>query len=187
MSIPLSLALRRSASHGSVLTQTAWVAGMAVLTAIGAQIEIPHQPVPFTLQTLVVLLAGGLLGPRNGFLSMSAYLLAGLAGLPVFSQFGFGLAKILGPTGGYLLAFPVAAFVVGSLTERRQEIWWIAGSLFAGLVVIFSFGTAHLGVTYARTWGEALSAGFLIFSWWDVVKLVAATSILAGLQRTRVE
>ncbi|MCU0452640.1 MAG: biotin transporter BioY [Bacteroidetes bacterium] len=168
-------------------TQTAWVVGMAVLTAIGAQIEIPHQPVPFTLQTLFVLLAGGLLGPRNGFLSMSAYLLAGLAGLPVFSQFGFGLVKILGPTGGYLLAFPVAAFVVGTLTARRTEIWWTAVSLFAGLLIIFTLGTAHLGMTYARSWSEAFSAGFLIFSWWDVAKLVAATSILAGLQRTSVE
>lgn len=170
-----------------MITQTAWVVGMAVLTAIGAQIEIPHHPVPFTLQTLFVLLAGGLLGPRNGFLSMATYLIAGLAGLPVFSQFGFGLAKIMGPTGGYLLAFPVAAFVVGTLTARRHEIWWTALSLFAGLLVIFTLGTAHLGVTYARTWGEAFSAGFLIFSWWDVVKLAAATSILAGLHRTTVD
>lgn len=186
MSLPLSLAVRRSASQGSAVTQTAWVVGMAVLTAIGAQVEIPHHPVPFTLQTLFVLLSGGLLGPRNGFLSMSAYLLAGLAGLPVFSQFGFGLAKFMGPTGGYLLAFPVAAFVVGTLTARRQEIWWTAIALFAGLLVIFTLGTLHLGVTYARSWNEAFSAGFLIFSWWDVVKLVAATSILAGLQRTSV-
>ncbi len=187
MSIPLSLALRRSASQGSVLTQTAWVAGMAVLTAVGAQIEIPHDPVPFTLQTLFVLLAGGILGPRNGFLSMSAYLLAGLVGLPVFSQFGFGLAKIMGPTGGYLLAFPVAAFLVGMLTARRQEIWWTAMSLFAGLLVIFSLGTLHLGTTVARSWGEAFNAGFLIFSWWDIIKLAAATSILAGLRNTTVD
>lgn len=187
MSLPLSFAVRRSASQGSVVTQTAWVVGMAVLTAVGAQIEIPHHPVPFTLQTLFVLLAGGLLGPRNGFLSMSAYLVAGLVGLPVFSQFGSGVAKFMGPTGGYLLAFPVAAFVVGTLTARRQEIWWTAIALFAGLLVIFTLGTLHLGVTYASSWGEAFSAGFLIFSWWDVVKLTAATSILAGLQRTSVE
>lgn len=187
MSLPLSLAVRRSATEGSVVTQAAWVAGMALLTAIGAQIEIPHHPVPFTLQTLVVLLAGGLLGARNGFLSMSVYLIAGIAGLPVFSQFGFGLAKIMGPTGGYLLAFPVAAFLIGTLTARRHEIWWTALSLFAGLVVIFTLGTVHLAVTYAPSWSEAFGAGFLIFSWWDVMKLAAATSILAGLQRTSVE
>lgn len=184
MSDSPTFAIRRSAAHGSVLEQTAWVAAFSFLTAVGAQIEIPNAPVPYTLQTFFVLLAGGLLGSRNGFLSMSVYLLAGLAGLPVFSQFGFGLAKFMGPTGGYLLAFPVAAYLIGVMTERRKQWWWIVVSLAAGLVVIFTFGTMHLAVTYTHSLAEAFAGGFLIFSWWDVVKLSAVAAILGGLQRS---
>ncbi|MEK6651110.1 MAG: biotin transporter BioY [Bacteroidota bacterium] len=183
MSTSTSFALRRSATHGSVVVQTAWVSGFAILTAVGAQIEIPHHPVPFTMQTLFVLLAGGLLGARNGFLCMSAYLLAGLAGFPVFSQFGFGLAKILGPTGGYLIAFPIAAWVIGTLTERRREAWWTVASLTAGLLIIFSLGTLHLYATVMSTWTDAFAFGFLIFSWWDLAKLLAASLIIVGVQR----
>ena len=94
----------------------------AALTAAGAQIEIPNSPVPFTLQTLFVLLSGALLGPRLGTVSMLAYLGAGAAGLPVFSSFGFGVARLLGPTGGYLLAFPAAAFVAGSLSGSVRPL-----------------------------------------------------------------
>ena len=179
-----TFAIRRTAAHGSAVEQTAWVTGFALLTAVGAQIEIPHAPVPYTLQTLVVLLAGGILGARNGFLSMSAYLLAGLIGIPVFSQFGFGLAKFMGPTGGYLIAFPFAAYLVGALTDRRSEWWWTVLSLVSGLLLIFTLGTLHLAVTYTHSWSQAFTAGFLIFSWWDVVKLVAASSIILSLQRT---
>lgn len=184
MSVAPTFAIRRSATQGSVLEQTAWVAGFSFLTAVGAQIEIPHAPVPYTLQTFFVLLAGAFLGSRNGFLSMSVYLLAGIAGLPVFSQWGFGLAKFMGPTGGYLLAFPVAAYLIGVMTERRKEWWWTTTSLVAGLLVIFTFGTVHLAVTYTHSLPEAVAGGFLIFSWWDVTKLVAAAAIVEGLQRS---
>src|SRR6185503_16683422 len=91
----------------------------AALTAIGAQIEIPNAPVPYTLQTLFVLLSGALLGPRYGAASMLLYLAAGALGLPVFSSFGFGAARLLGPTGGYLLAFPAASFATGYLAGER--------------------------------------------------------------------
>ena len=106
------------------LAQALWIAGFAIATAVGARVEIPHQPVPYTLQTFFVLLAGALLGKRNGAVSQFLYLSMGLVGLPVFSAGGFGLAKILGPTGGYLLSFPVASFVVGYLVESRKEFLW---------------------------------------------------------------
>ena len=76
--------------NSSVLAQTGWIFAFSVITAIGAQIEIPHEPVPFTLQTLGVLLSGALLGKRNGALSQLLYLSLGIMGLPVFSGFGFG-------------------------------------------------------------------------------------------------
>jgi len=149
----------------------------AILTAIGAQIEIPNQPVPFTLQTFFVFLAGAFLGKRGGAISMSFYLILGASGLPVFSGSAFGLAKILGPTGGYLLSFPIAAFIVGYLTRLRSEYWWILISMFIGSLIIFSLGTVQLNFVYFHNWISSFQAGFLIFSWWDGVKIIGAATI----------
>lgn len=168
-------------ARGTALVQTFWISTFAILTAVGAQIEIPHQPVPYTFQTLFVLLAGALLGPRNGFISMAMYLTLGVLGIPAFAGAGFGLARILGPTGGYLLAFPLAAFVVGSLVPLRAHFVWTLFSMFVGLLVIFSIGTAQLNFVYFRDWNAAFQAGFLIFSWWDLLKLSAAAAIYRQL------
>ena len=170
-------------SSVNTIPQVFWITSFAILTAVGAQVEIPHQPVPYTFQTLVVLLAGAMLGPRNGFLSMTMYLSLGAVGLPVFSGAGFGFARILGPTGGYLIAFPIAALVVGYLVSKRQDIVWALVSMVVGLVVIFTLGTIQLNLVYFNDWSDAFQAGFLIFSWWDILKLLAATTIyyqLAG-------
>jgi biotin transport system substrate-specific component len=149
----------------------------AALTAAGAQVEIPNSPVPFTLQTFFVLLAGALLGPRVGALSMLAYLGAGALGMPVFSSFGFGVARLLGPTGGYLLAFPVAAFAVGYLAGEKPTLLRLALSMTAALLIVFSCGTLQLRLTFVPDWPSAIASGFMIFSVWDVVKLAAAASI----------
>ena len=155
----------------------------SVLTAIGAQIEIPHQPVPYTLQTFFVLLSGAMLGRKDGFVSMCAYLGLGLVGIPVFSGAGFGLARIIGPTGGYLLAFPIAAFVVGYLLSFHRGYLWTLTAMLAGLLIIFSLGTMQLNFAYAHDWKSAFVSGFLIFSWWDAVKLVAAATIAYQYQK----
>lgn len=170
---PRSLMLGRS----SVLSQVLWIVTFAALTAAGAQVEIARYPVPYTLQTMFVLLAGAFLGPRNGALAMLAYLGAGALGAPVFSSFGFGMGRLFGPTGGYLLAFPVAAALVGFLVRQRSSLVWTIASMFAALVVVFLSGTAQLYAVMFRSWGEAFNAGFLIFSWWDVLKLGAAAMI----------
>jgi biotin transport system substrate-specific component len=154
-----------------------WAFTFALLMAIGAQIEIPNQPVPFTLQTFFVLLAGALLGKRGAAMSMSFYLILGVSGLPVFSNGAFGLAKIAGPTGGYLLSFPIAAFAVGYLISLRYEYWWMLLSMFAGSFIIFSLGTIQLNILYLHNWMNSFQAGFLIFSWWDGVKIVGAATI----------
>jgi biotin transport system substrate-specific component len=164
-------------ARGTSIAQTFWITSFALLTAIGAQLEIPHQPVPYTFQTLVVLLAGAILGPRNGFLSMAMYVVLGTVGLPVFSGGGFGLIRIAGPTGGYLLAFPIAAYVVGYVLSRREGFFWTLGAMTAGLLLIFCVGTLQLNLVYFNNWSSSLKAGFLIFSWWDVLKLLAATAM----------
>jgi len=156
-----------------------------VATAIAAQIEIPHYPVPFTLQTFVVLLAGGLLGARNGASSMTLYLILGAIGLPVFSSWGFGLARLAGPTGGYLLSFPLAALAIAAMLNERRSGVWTALAMVAGLLIIFSLGTLQLKIVTGMSWGESVGAGFLIFSWWDLLKLAAATAIVHKLNGRR--
>ena len=149
----------------------------SILTAIGAQIEIPNQPVPYTLQTFFVLLAGALLGKRNGSASMGLYLILGAIGMPVFSNGSFGLSRLFGPTGGYLFSFPIAAFVVGYLARLRQEFWWMVVSMVIGSCIIFAIGTIQLNIIYVHNWVNSLQAGFLIFSWWDAVKIIGAATI----------
>lgn len=169
----------------AVRVQAFWIGTFTLLTAVGAQIEIPHQPVPYTLQTFFVLLAGALLGPRNALMSMSLYLIVGLLGLPVFSGAGFGLARILGPTGGYLLAFPVAAVVIGLLMEHRKGFGWIVLAMMTGLLIVFTLGMLQLKLVSGMEWISAIQGGFLIFSWWDVLKLSAAATIAHQFLRSK--
>jgi biotin transport system substrate-specific component len=179
-------------SSNHVIAQAFWVVSFALFAAVGAQVEIPHQPVPYTFQTLVVILAGGVLGARNGFLSMALYLGLGLTGLPVFAGGGFGIARLLGPSGGYLLSFPVAAYIIGGMVSRLPDIFmgrrlleyaWILAAMFAGLAVIFAIGTIQLNLIYFHNWTASVQSGFLIFSLWDVLKLVAATAICREFRR----
>ena len=179
MNVPSSVIERQS-----LVRQATWIGGFALATAIGAQIEIPHQPVPYTLQTFFVLLSGAVLGKRNGPLSQFLYLLVGAIGLPVFSHWGFGVARLIGPTGGYLLSFPIAAFVVGYLVHRHTNFIWLSITMIVGLLIIFSLGTLQLNFLYFHNWADAFTNGFLIFSWWDVVKLIGAVMIYRQYARS---
>ena len=172
-----SIVKKFNGTFESVMVQSLWIMGYAVVSAIGAQLEIPHYPVPFTTQTLFVLCAGVFLGAQSGGLSMAFYLALGLFGLPAFAGGAFGLTRLLGPTGGYLLAFPVAAFVVGYLCRLRKEYWWMLLTMAVGLLIIFSLGTMQLNFVYVHNWRNAITSGFLIFSWWDALKMIAATTI----------
>lgn len=159
----------------TVISSTLWILLFAAVTALGARVEIPHQPVPYTLQTLVVILAGAFLGARNGAISQIAYLAAGVLGAPVFAGGAAGIAPFIGPTGGYLAAFPVAAAVVGLLTAGRASLLRAVLAMTAGLLVIFTLGTIHLYAFTLHNFSAAFSSGFLIFSWWDMLKLGAAS------------
>lgn len=157
-----------------------WVFSFSILTAISAQISIPVKPVPFTLQTLIVLLAGAFLGAKNGTYSQIIYILMGVVGLPVFAQTAdgsMGIARLLSPTGGYLIAFPVAAFLVGYLTEKSQKYFSIVLSMFAAEIVILCIGTLYLYLTYLHNFTKALETGAAIFSIWMVIKVFAAALI----------
>lgn len=183
----------RSESATTVLTaprarQAAGVLGFALLTALGAyaSVRIPGSAVPVTMQTLVVSLAGVLLGARLGALSQATYLLAGALGAPVFSGGAAGFAWLMGPTGGYLLAFPLAAAVTGVLTAGVLDKPGFANAvrlgvgIFLGTLVIFAGGAAQLTLLTGDP-VNALRAGVLPFLAGDVLKVIAATLVARRL------
>jgi biotin transport system substrate-specific component len=175
--------------------QAASVLFVAVSTAAAAQISfpLPFTQVPFTFQPMVVLLGALVLGPRLGLASQVLYLAAGLAGLPVFAASATlppGPLRLLGPTGGYLMAYPIAAFVTGYLAERgfdRRYLTSVAAML-AGLVVVYTCGVTWLAL-FARTAPEGAAAGFSAalltgvypFVLPDLVKIAAAAGIVPSV------
>lgn len=166
------------------------VALVAALTAAAAQISIPlpFTPVPFTFQPMVVLVGAMALGARLGMTSQLIYLALGIAGLPVFAAsptLPHGIARLFGPTGGYLMAYPFAAFLVGSLAERgfdRRYVTSVA-AMIAGLALVFAFGVLWLGLFMpsARGVSAALAAGFYPFVVEDLIKLLAAAVVMPRL------
>jgi biotin transport system substrate-specific component len=170
----------------STAQRAAAVLFVAVLTIVAAQVSIPlpFTPVPFTLQPMVVLLGGAALGSRLGMTSQVVYLALGLAGLPVFAASPVlpqGLARLLGPTGGYLMSYPFAAFAVGYLAERGLDRRYLTSvlAMAAGLAIIFTCGVAWLavGVPHAGLTG-AVRTGLLPFLLADIVKVFLAAAVL---------
>src|SRR6266567_3277579 len=153
----------------------------AAFVALAAQVSVPlpGTPVPMTLQPLAVLLVGGLLGARLGAASMVLYLALGIAGLPVFTPTVplVGIARLIGPTGGYLLAYPVAAFAVGKLAGDGRGWGRLALALLAGLILIHLGGLAQL-LILTGSGASAVRFGTLPFVIGDLLKLGIALLVL---------
>ena len=174
----LALATRPKAGLGYQLLLI--VAG-SLLVAIAAQIEVPMWPVPVTLQTLAVLLVGGVLGSRLGALSLLAYLFEGAIGLPVFAGGGGSLAYFAGPTTGYLIGFVVAAFVVGWFCERGwdRKMGTAVIVMLLGTAIIYLFGLPWLAQFTGLD--NVLQLGFFPFIPGDVLKaIIAAVALPVG-------
>jgi biotin transport system substrate-specific component len=163
--------------------QLFWIISFSLLTAVSAQIAIPVKPVPFTLQTMIVLLSGAFLGSKNGAYSQLLYIFLGSIGLPVFANGTLGIAVLFGPTGGYLFAFPVAAFVIGYLVEMDKNYLSVVLSMFIGSLIIIAAGVLFLNFFFINNFSEALKAGGAIFTVWMVIKVFAAASIYFGISR----
>jgi len=155
-------------------------------------IPLPWTPVPVTGQTFGVLLVAVLLGPRRAALAMGLYLLEGLAGLPVFQPFGApGAARFLGPTAGYLLSYPAAAFVAGWLAESRTSggietsLLRLITALAAAEAVIFAAGCAWLALLFRMGWKGAFAAGLAPFLPGELVKIAAVVGVRSSLDRVR--
>ena len=152
----------------------------ALLVAAAAQVvvPVPLSPVPMTLQPLAVLVVGALLGARAGAAALVTYLALGILGLPVFSGGTSGIGRLIGPTGGYLLAFPVAALVTGAVAGSRPGLLRLLVACALGMVVIHIGGVAQL----ALLGGDpmlAFRAGFVPFLTGDLLKIGLAAAVVA--------
>jgi biotin transport system substrate-specific component len=182
----------RSDARFRVAEQIGAVLFVTILTAVAAQISIPlpFTPVPFTFQPMVVLLGAAALGPRLGMASQILYLSLGFAGLPVFAASPVlpqGAARLLGPTGGYLMAYPFAAFAAGWLAERGFDRRYISAvaAMICGLAVVFAGGILWLTLASQPSIGlsGALATGFVPFIVPDLLKLLVAAGVMPALWR----
>jgi biotin transport system substrate-specific component len=173
--------LRPTVRRSAWLYDAALVLAGSLLIALSAQVAIflPFSPVPVTGQTLAVLLVGALLGSRRGSLAVLTYVLQGLAGLPVFAGGAFGLARLLGPTGGYLVGFVAAAFLVGLLAERGwdRRVSTTAAAMTLGNLVIYATGALWLAA-FVGGLDQALAMGVAPFIPGDLLKIGAAALLL---------
>jgi biotin transport system substrate-specific component len=160
-----------------IATQIAIVVSASLFVALCARIYIPlpGTPVPLTVQNLGVLLVGLALGSRRGFAALALYLVEGAIGIPVFSPHGLGgIAQILGPTGGYLIAYPFVAGLTGYIFEHGKATFARAAlASLAGEVLLFSFGISWLYVL-THSFAKALSFGLYWFIFAEVIKIMLA-------------
>jgi biotin transport system substrate-specific component len=167
-----------------VLLSGALISVFAFLTALGAlvRVPLPFTPVPFTLQTFFVLLAGGLLGAGRGALSQMLYLGLGAVGVPVFAA---GPLALVGPTGGYLAGFVVAALVVGRLTAggRGRSLFRTLVAMVTGIAIIYLAGLVQLAIFVPAGLRELIPMGVAPFVIGDLAKLGAAAGIVAAARR----
>jgi biotin transport system substrate-specific component len=183
------VSVKRKTITGITLT-----ALFAALTAAGTFIAIPlpFSPVPVVLQNLFALLSGLILGPALGSAAVGLYLLAGAIGAPVFAGASGGFIRFLGPTGGFLIGYLLAALTAGLIAGRpRPEIqtplWRIILAVLAGFLIIYAPGLIRLKFALDKSWAAALAAGFVPFIIGDLLKGIAAVIIAPRLRRIAAE
>lgn len=155
----------------------------AALTALGAFVAIPIGPVPIVLQNLFVMLAGLLLGRRWGLASVGLYLLAGFCGLPVFAGGSAGIGRLVGPTGGYLIGYLPAVYVIGRLTEQtNHQLVRDVAAMVLGTALLYACGISWLKVVTGLSWAKTLAVGMLPFLIGDALKIAAAAVIARALR-----
>ncbi len=158
----------------------ALIVGGSLFVALCARLSLPlpFTPVPLTLSNLGVLVVGLTLGSRAGFAALALYLVEGAMGLPVFSLGTGGIAPLLGPTGGYLMAYPVAAFLAGFIAERgTKNFARFAVAAVAGEIVVFAGGLGWLAVWAQGNASQAMRFGLYPFVFAEVMKVMSAAGI----------
>src|SRR6266404_8087614 len=173
--------------------QVGLVIGFSLLTALAAQIVIPIGPIPITAQTFAVLLTGALLGSRLGAMAMITYLIEGASGLPFFSGGHGGLLYLMGPTGGYLIAFPAAAYITGAFAEHGWDRRFLtaAAAMAIGSAIVMLSGWAWFSVLMRTSPMLTVYATVVRFIPGDIIKISLAAAVLpsgwklVGSGRTR--
>lgn len=187
MSFPATSLRSTVLPHSSMLSTAALAAGGVLFLAAMAQIAIPvlGSPVPVTGQTLGVLLIGTTYGSGLGLATFAMYLLAGIAGAPVFAGASFGVEKITGATGGYLIGMMVATYLLGILAKRRLDQRFLTSlpSMLFGTLIIFSFGLLWLHHFTGKDWGWTIAAGLTPFIVGEALKIAIAGTSLPILWR----
>jgi len=165
------------------LHMTVYASLLAALTAAGAYLAIPIGPVPIILQNLFIFLSGLLLGSKWGVASIGIYLLAGALGLPVFSGGVGGIGRFAGLTGGYLLGFLPAVYVIGLITEKtpNRVVFDVLAMVCAGMI-IYACGVTWLKMLTGMTWSKTLAVGMYPFILGDALKIAAAVPIAKVLR-----
>jgi biotin transporter BioY len=160
--------------------QVGLVIGFSLLTALSAQIVIPVPPVPFTAQTFAVVLTGALLGSRLGAITMIVYLIEGACGLPFFSGGTGGIWHLMGPTGGYLVAFPAAAYITGAFAEHELDRRFLtaAAAMAIGTLVILLAGWMWFSLVMRTSPALTVFDTALKFIPGDVLKICLAAAVL---------
>jgi len=168
---------RQLVSKRLVLFTVLAVGGTVALT-VSAKIQVPFYPIPMTLQSMVVLLIGAAFGARLAGATLALYLAEGLSGLPVFAGLGAGPSYMVGPTGGYLAGFLVAAGLVGWLVERGwdRSLPRLLGAMTLGHMLIFALGFSWLAVSIGSE--KAWLLGVMPFVWSTLVKTVLASALV---------
>ncbi|HMK29137.1 MAG TPA: biotin transporter BioY [Terriglobales bacterium] len=174
-------------SSSAVLKQVAIVMGASLFVALCGRLSVPlpFTPIPLTLANFGVILVGLALGARRGFLALALYLAEGVSGIPVFSPAGpGGIAQLLGPTGGYLMAYPLVAGLAGRIAERGSSSFLrnLAASV-AGEVVLFTLGIGWLALLTHAPLGKAAYFGVYPFLFAEVIKVMTAAALALRLKR----
>lgn len=156
----------------------------AAIIAVLAQISIPIQPVPFTFQVIGVALAGSILGPKKGFISVVLYILLGAIGAPVFAGMKGGIQMLVGPTGGFLMAFPFMALIIGYFTEKNNKATYIFLGGLLGLILSYLLGSIQLSFVAKISYTNALTLGVLPFIVFDLIKLSMVAMVSVKIKKT---
>lgn len=172
-------------TRSTVASQISLILTGTVFLAVMAQIAfpIPGSPVPFTGQTLGVLLLGTAYGAGLGFSTIAFYLLIGMAGAPIFSSGTSGIERIVGPTGGYLVGMLISSLVIGALAGRKwdQKIKTVIPTMIIGNLVIFAIGLLWLNQYTGQSWLWTFEKGFTPFVFGEIIKIAIASTALPAV------
>ena len=165
-------------AHSSSLRMMAYASLLAALAAAGAYLAIPIGPVPITLQNFFIILTGLLLGSRWGTAGVGVYLLAGALGFPIFAGGSGGIGRFVGPTGGYLLGYLPAVYVIGLLSEKnKKNVLFDVIFATCGSLIIYACGVPWLKILTGMAWTKAFAVGMYPFLLGDALKIAAAAPV----------